>query len=317
MRPLRFIAAMLVCVAASSFDARAQQLTMTLDEARIVARNAFLSGNRSLAWQIASRLVEADPSDVQALILQSATAPDFGQPDLGRVAGRRAWQQADTKQLKHEAAFYAGRAALAEGKYGLAKLWLRRAHDTARDEATRANLAGQFGQLRAMAPVTTQLRFSALPSSNLNGGSETEFLIIDGLDTVGLLSGSAQALSGTRLTGDLLVRLRLSEGKGHKTQLSLRGYATHNILSDEARALAPDVDGRDLNQQVAEIGLIHQIAPQGLPIPDQYSLSYGHIWYGGAPLSDYFRLQLGRTVVDRPANAAAAFGGGRDLKLAQ
>jgi len=274
--------------------AAAETLSLPVPAARGLARDAFRAGEFQLANQLANALLQARPGDTAALLLLAATEPLLGRPEAGRKAGRAAWRSTDVEGLKHEAAFYTARAALFEGRYTAAQIWLRRAYETTEDAAKRDSIALDYQRLRAVNPWTSSLSFSISPSSNLNGGSSYDLLLIEDLPIYGFLSGSAQALSGTTATVEASLGYKVFRSRTQETVLGFTGLHSFNTLSSEAKQIAPDSTGSDFNQALVEISLEHRWATAPAPLPDSYALSAGKRFFGGEALDDYARLALQR-----------------------
>lgn len=283
------------CVAMFCSAAAAERLTFSISEARGVAREAFLANNYALANTLAHGLLAADPNDPTALILLAATEPLLGRPAEGQKAGAQAWRTSSSQTLRHEAAFYTARAAVFQKRFGSAQLWLRRAYQTSSTPAQHARVAQDFKRVRAVSPWTSRLSFSINPTNNLNGGSQSSFLVIDEFYPIGTLSGAAQALSGVRSSVEAELGYKISRGPNHQTALSVHGYHSFNYLSSEARTLAPGVEGSDFDYAVAEVALDHRLGKVPGPLPDSYSLTVGQTWYGGNELGRYVRLGVGRS----------------------
>ncbi len=271
--------------------------TISLDQARGLARRAFLAGDYELANYLAQGLILANAHDVAALILLAATEPLLGRADAGRKAGAAAWRLSESKGLRHEIAFYTARAALFDKRFLASKFWLRRAWQSAGDDSQRARIAHDFRRVKAVSPWTGRLTASLAPSSNLNSGSQWDWLLIDDTFIVGELSGAAQALSGwhAALSGDL--GYKVSRGNRHETILGLSAYHSFNFLSSEARILAPDVANADLNFASLRLFVDHKWQPPSQALlPDHLRLSYGKNWYGGDALGSFATLKIGRTL---------------------
>ena len=288
----RFLIGLILCL--WPVLATAQSVELTLDQARSLARRAFLSGDTVFANELAHGLITANPDDVGALLLLAATEPLMGRAKEGREAGAKAWTLAETDTLRHEAAFYTARAAVFDRSFANAQFWLRRAYDTAQTEAQERRVAVDFQRVRAVSPWVSTLNFSVSPSSNLNGGASSPFLVIDDFAGIGVLSGTAQALSGVRADVQIGLGYRFARSDKSQTTLKFDGYHNFNTLSSEARTLAPGVPGSAFNQAVAEISVVHdRFAPVG-PLPSQYSLAFGRSWFGGQALDEYARVGLAR-----------------------
>ncbi|MEM9248370.1 MAG: surface lipoprotein assembly modifier [Pseudomonadota bacterium] len=274
-------------------DVRAD--TLSYDQARLLAENAWISGNVPLANQLARLMSEARPDDVAALLMLSATETALGRPEEGRAAGRRAFAQAESDAARYQAAYLASSGAMADERYGAAQYWLRRAYQSAETETQRDRIAGAFGAVRRASPWQVRLAFNVAPSSNVNGGSDSPFLVIDDSPFVGVLSGAARALSGVEASVTGTFAYTFAETAAGRTSLAFHGYRSFVFLSEEAQDIAPRAEGSDFEYGVGEIELRHQIADAPGPLPDTYSLAFGQTWYGGDRLDRVGRLTLART----------------------
>ncbi|MBT0958630.1 DUF560 domain-containing protein [Alphaproteobacteria bacterium KMM 3653] len=284
-----------LALAIPGHDAQAETRSLTLPQARLLARDALRDGQPALAYALAQRLLQANPDDVHALLVIAASAPLLGDAKAGREAGRAAFQAAKTPGLKFEAALMAARAAEIEEKYAVAQYWLRRAHQAAERPEHEAAAARVFQSVRRKSPFSARLSFSYAPSSNLNGGSTAEFLEVDDVVYAAALSGSARALSGTRLSFSGALSYDLSRGQDHNTKLGLNFYRSFNSLSEEAEDLAPNVEGSDLDYGVLDLTLTHKLRESAAYLPDEYSLTFGQSWYGGDALEQRLRLGVAKT----------------------
>ncbi|WP_157968883.1 hypothetical protein [Tropicimonas sp. IMCC34011] len=312
-RALAAVAAFALCLAVPEAP-RAEEISLSIPEARELARRAFRAGDDALANALGRKLRLADPEDPTALILIAATSPSLGDAKAGREAGAEAWRMAGSDGLKHEAAWYTSRAAAADDSWIAAQFWMRRAYGTAPDDSTRDRVGEAFGRMRAVSPLTVRLSFSNGRTDNINGGSSSEWLVLDDSLPVGRLSGTARALSGTRTSATLAAARTLSRGTDHRTALTFDGYRTWNELSEEAREQAPGIEGSAFDYGAAEIGLTHSIAPGDLPVPDTYALAFGKSWYGYEPLDRSARLSLGRSV-ELPGEVDLRLGAGLERRL--
>jgi|GEM_PF-2967283 len=281
--------------------------SLTLDQARGLARHAFRAGNYRLANELAHGLLRADPDDVSALILLAATEPFLGRPEQGRKAGARAWRLPGGENLRHEIAFYTARAALREERFELTKFWLRRAYETTDGEVARNRLARDFQQVRALSPWSGYISGNIAPSSNLNGGSTWSWLLIDDLFVVGEMNGASQALPGWKanLQGGLSYKFQQSATSVTSLGLDLSHQAA--FLSDEAKRMVTEeippgsgtfvqtVRNSDLATSTARLSLTHIRRPDNSWTPDSLRLSFGQHWVAFEPSAHFVALDLGRT----------------------
>lgn len=274
---------------------KADPLTLSIPQARVLAQDLYRAGQLKLAHDLAQGLLKHNPKDVSALIIIAATAPVLGQPGQGRKAGQLAYKTTDNAILRYEAAQFTAKAALLEGRYALSQFWLRKTAQIAPNPTHRRQAITDFRRVRALNPWRTSLGISFAPMSNINGGSDDKELIINGIWPIGVLSGNAQALSGYRLTIDAKSSFRIRQSKSSSTHAGLRFYQTINALSKEAKALAPDGKGSDYNLSLAEISLRHSFSHKPGAGPFSIELSFGKMWFGGDDLSRMARLDFGKS----------------------
>ena len=304
------LGAVAILAAALPRLAPAEEVRMTLDQARALAQEAYRQGRPDVANRIGRQLVEADPDDSAALIVLAATEPLLGRPAEGRRAGRLAFAKAETDEDKYTAAYFASRAAFAEERYTAAQVWLRRAWHRAETDAQRDRVSDAFASVRRASPWRVEFAANVAPNSNVNGGSSSDFLIIDDDTTlpIGVLSGTAKALSGVTASVSGEISYALSRGERHRTTVTFRGYRTFNSLSDEAEEIAPDAKGSDFDYAVAELDLTHRVAAPIALLPDRVSLAFGRTWYGGEQVDRVLRATLSRSFSLGPGTVARLTG---------
>lgn len=275
--------------------AMAEKVNVTLGQAHSIGRQAFEQNNYRLAYSVAKQLLVARPDDVGALILLAASAPHIEKPKEGRIAGRKAFLIAKNPDQKLNAATYAAVASARETRPLVTQLWLRRAYQQAETDVQRDAIAKQYRLYSRTSPVRLSFTANISPSSNLNGGSDSRFLTIDGVYPIGVLNGAAQALSGVRASVSGRLTYTLSERPTHKTTLTFMGSASRVHLSGDARSLAPSVSDSDLADTQISTRLTHQIAHKGRPIPDTYSVTVGQTWFGGNAYYSYATIGASRS----------------------
>lgn len=281
-----------ICLIAFAAPTYAQIFELSLDEGRVAARQAALTGNFELARELALGLTQANPDDRIALIILAAVQPQMGAPRAGRAAGARAYRLSRSDGERYEAARLVALAAANEDRYTLSQIWLRRAVINAPDDSAIQQTQRDYRGIRALNPLSVNLGFSVTPSSNVNGGSETDVNIIDGLPgLVGVLSGDAQALSGLAATADLRLAYAVSRGTDQRTSLTARAYARSVWLSDEASTIAPTSRNSDFGSQVLEFGITHQRRAGDGSV--SAALLTGASWFGSDLGATYNRATLG------------------------
>lgn len=266
------------------------QVTYGLEDAITVAQNALNAGQPDIAYEIAESLVKIDGADVEALIVLSRAANKIGLYDKAIRAGHAAWHRAKTDMQRYQAALVTAQALSASGARTRAQIWLRRATDAAPDDTLKSVAIRDFRYVRDRNPWTTNLSFGLSPSSNINNGSKSDTLEIDGLTYI--LSGDARALSGIeyQLGADTEFSHQISEKTWAYADAAYDGK--FYSLSPDAKAQAPGFDAADLTYHEASLtfGLTTFLAPRlG---PTDMSLTQGWAWSGGDLLARYTRFDL-------------------------
>lgn len=270
--------------------ASAEVLHLSPSDAHQLARQALQQGKPELALTVAQTLLQHDPHEAATHFIIARAFQQLRQPQKGRRAARLAFRHAQIKEDKFQSAQLAARLALEDNSPTAAQVWLRRSLLHLPDDRLRPRVEQDYKILRQMSPWRFGVNLSVAPSNNLNNGADSRFSVIDGVPAVGILSGSAQALSGTRASADLSLGYRLSQSTGNSTHLGLR-YLAHRVrLSDAARALAPTVENSDLAFNYAELSLAQR--QQGRHGQWDYGLALGRSWYGGDPYQRIQRLHL-------------------------
>jgi hypothetical protein len=272
--------------------AQAQQDTviLTQDNAVIVAQQAVLSGDLSLGYAIARRLVEADPTNARALLIIAATAPSLGLASEARQAGRAAWRLTGDPILRYEIARHTAKAAMVEGRVLATQFWLRRAADMAPTPDAYDQTASDIKALRDAQRLRYAVDVSISPSDNLNNGARGGLLTIDDWFTVGPLSADAQALSGVRATAQ--AQLTYALGTTGRTVVGLRGYATVNRLSQAAQdSVQGLLTGSDLNVVQLEAMATQELRLPGGDWPVLVTVAAGNTWAGGQDVGQHLRVE--------------------------
>ncbi len=277
--------------------AAAQSFELSLDAGRVAARQAALAGNFTLARDLALALLAADANDRTALIVLAAVQPQLGAPRNGRQAGVQAFRLSQTGDERYEAARLIALAAANEERYTLAQFWLRRAAINAPNDPALEQTRSDYRGVRNLNPWSANLEFSVTPSSNLNGGTNSDCLFfIPATDPderpfcVGELSGASQELSGLVANADLRLAYAVSRSPVQRTTLTARANARSVWLSQDAREIVPDSSNSDFGSQILEFGVLHQRRlGDGTFSADAVS---GLAWFGGDLGTNYYRTSL-------------------------
>jgi hypothetical protein len=260
----------------------------------LFAKAEFLlqTGDVVSALAVANEIVFENPNDSRALVLLGRTQIAANRPDLARATARRAWWVSRRMpDLQFDAARLGARAAADQQRFGAARIWLRLAADVASNPARRVAIAESMAAVRQMDPSSMQLSFAIIPSSNINGGSSADILIVDGIETPLALSGDARALSGLEARIDIAKSWRLSQDVGGTTLLGFRVSGAGFRLSKTAREQAPDVTGADFATATAELSLSRVISQPTHQL--RYRGTLGRAWHGGSPESVRLRFDVG------------------------
>ncbi|WP_157440959.1 tetratricopeptide repeat protein [Aestuariivita boseongensis] len=288
----------LICALALPLAAQAESpgssddIQLSAEEVRHLAAGALRAGDNATAIRIARGLLKADPEDPIAYFILSMAHAALGETTLSRKAARYAFQYADDPGDRVRAGQLAAKSAVAEERYSLAQLWLRRSAIHAVSDAEKAAIAQDYQALRRLNPWSMRLNLALRPSSNVNNGSEDALQIIDGVPVTGILSGSAQALSGLIATADLSLRYRFQANQTSATYAGLRLYTKHIALSSSAKAKAPGLRNSDLSQQFLETSVDHARKLRGGILGG--TLATGQSWYGNNPTYRFVRASARR-----------------------
>lgn len=296
---MRRLATALVLAAALALPAggealKGQALTVTLAQAPAVARQALLAGQPEIAARLARGVVAQQPGNLVALLVLSAAEGMLGHPAAAEKTARQAWRLAKTPAERFEAAMLIANALNARKATVRAGFWTRRAAQIAPDEARRNRAIAGLRAIRRMTPWRSRLRFGLTPSSNINNGSKSDTMVIDGLPFA--LSGGAQALSGLEISYGANTRYRraLSERLSLHMGAAVEGKAYR--LSESARHQAPELSASDLAYQAVQISVGATLRGARPANATGATLTLGKNFYGGAALADFAEIELSRTL---------------------
>lgn len=303
---------MLAVALPASHAAGEPMVAVAPQQAREAAVAAWQAGDLATARQIARSLVARDAADPLAQHLLALIA--LAENDLpgARQAARRAFGGAQSDLQRRSAALVAANVAAREERGLALRYWLRQATDATNDPAARMQGRAALNSLRALSPWSSALRFSVSPSSNVNGGADSAFNIVEGVDYIGTLDGDAQALSGVigTMTGDL--GYRIAQSATSETRLTAGLYLKRVALSAEAKEQAVSLTGADLATTSLDLGVTHLMRPAGMKGTLELGLSFGASDEGGDGARS-LRLDATRR---RPVGKAAeiTLGAGWDME---
>lgn len=272
----------------------AETVSVTRAQAILVGRAAYLDGNAALADAVARQLVQANPQDVEALLLLSASEQALGHASAGYDYGQRAWAVARAARkpriLRYEIARQTAHAAMAGNRLSAAGRWLRRSMTVAPDPATKAQSAADLAHVVAATPLTFSGSFQVSPTDNVNHGAATGLLAID-TTVIGGISGWSVARAGYLAAGQLTATRNLGVTASGKARNSLSfglSGVLHWLTASETRA-NPDLRAHDLDYYSATAGWTHEIALPGHNRPLSLTAEVEQTWYDGQPYAPTLR----------------------------
>lgn len=299
-------------------SAAAQDVTVTFDQANILARQAFAAKDFVSANKLSYSVLQQRPDDPAALVMAAATDPALGQGDRGWRQGRRAFKLAKDPTLRFEAAYFTASAAVSEERYNSAKYWLRRAYQVAPNDAAKARVGQLFKGVAQRSPLTVNLNFDISPSSNINNGSrEDSFQSTFNGGSVLSLSPDAQALSGLQYSASAAFQYKLSETASKRTTLNFGLQARYYSLSSSSKADLKAFDdaqeaigfdrrnitAADFKYETIYAGLRQQIVAKDQKSSLSYGFTLGQSWYGGNSLSRFIGGNISRVQVLNPTRS--------------
>ncbi|MCB1343421.1 MAG: hypothetical protein KDK24_20625 [Pseudooceanicola sp.] len=269
--------ARIILIALLPFGLRAEEISLSLPQARALAEAALARQDYALAVRMGQGLLEANRRDTGAWYLVAAAQAGQGNPRAARAAVTRAYRFAQTPGDKTRAAELAARFAVREGRPTMAQAWLRRAAIHIDTPEQEARLAADYRALRRINPWSFALRTDVRPSNNVNGGSSAVYNVIDDVIAPDFPLAT-QALEGTVASVDARVGYRLRASASSATTLGGRLYVQRVKLAGSARAVNPLARDSDYGATWGEISLHHGFQVQGGTAAVELTL--GESWYG-------------------------------------
>ncbi|MBT8460858.1 MAG: hypothetical protein KJN60_14405, partial [Boseongicola sp.] len=268
--------------------------TLSIPQARAIARQAIQTGNIALADQISSALLQRDPDDAEALLIRALSARSAGALDVAEDAAAAAYRASNNPALQFDAAIMVADLKARKEQFTRAELWLRRADNVAPDERRKEIAARAFRNVSRLNPLSIQLRFTARPSNNVNNGAETLEIELGGLPFS--IDPSGQQLGGYEASAGLSLAYRLSENETQKTEALAELYFRKIWLDSRAKELVPTASGSDFDYGVVIAGVRHQRLIWPELGTSEFTGLLGNSWYGGEELARWGELQLRQTV---------------------
>lgn len=284
-------------------------LTLVVSSYAYSPQTAFadpIAGQGAIVSELSRSTQTEAQTTFTALRTRALEKMQSGQPVEAARLAALAFQAAESRAQKRDAARLAAAARYGAGQHVRAEWWLRRAANYAVTPAETAQIRQDFNEVRRNNPWRARLDFNIAPSDNINGGAREEIFYLD--EFAFLLSPDSLALSGVQYSAEADLSFRLSESMRHRTTLGLYLYGRTFSLSSDARASAPHLSGSDYALTLAELSLSHQqflfdgLGHTGI------TLAAGRAWYGGDPLWQHARLSLSQAIPLGP-NATATVQG--------
>lgn len=285
-------------------------LTLTIPEARAMARKALLAGDFKTAAILGRTLLKRDRDDFTALIILAGAEQAMGQNTLAITHAKRAYGLSGLKQARFDAAMIISRAEFGEKHFVAAQYWLRRSGQTAPNRRLAALARREFRYVARVKPFETRFEVTIAPSSNVNNGAQSGRITINGLPFV--LSGDAQALAGTVATLGLKVSRRFWGRAGETGHVGVNLLSRSARLTPAARALSGGKSGADYAFAAAEI----EVGLSGAGGADSGLFTIGRNWYGGTTLSDYVRTEVSQAfTINKTTALAVGLSAERQIRL--
>lgn len=272
------------------------QTRISLAEGEVFAQQALRSGQPQVALDIATALLQADPDDASVLTILAQAQLRLGNIDEAKTAARAAWRAGVTERERFIAAVTMADILAADEAYTRSQIWLRRAIQTAPGPQSEAVAINAFRRVRQENPLAIEMRFGLVPSDNVNAGNSNETIsfayLPDGLSEIQFpVPADQRPLSGIEISAQTDLRYRISQTDTSRTSLEFGVYGRTYVMSDSAKASAPDVTGESLSYMQASLGLLHQWVANDTPF--SANLNYSHAWAGGQPYTQDLSASLG------------------------
>ena len=284
----------------------AQDRQLSLPEARELALRAAASGRSDVALALSDELLRHDPTDSAAFFARATSQLSMGDWKNAYKSGRLAFRHSAEPDHKYQAARLTAIAALGQDRTTATQFWLRRAADLAPGPTERDRVYRNYQVLQAQNPWRYRFDASITPSSNVNGGSDSAFNIIEGVPLVGYLSASAQALSGWVGQTNGSLSYRLHRGSNSQTHLHGSAYVKQVWLSDEAKRKAPTFQAESLAATSIELAVSHSIALTKPGSALRFRLGARDYWQGG---DRAYQAALGSVFYLVPVSSKVSFSG--------
>lgn len=286
----------LAAFACAAIAGQADELRLTLPEARGAAARLLEAGQPEAALMLAEGVLLGAPRDVPGHLLKAKALRDLGRDTEAVEAARAAWSEADGARDRFFSAMMLAQTRSSAGQKGVAQYWLRRAAHIAPDEELKAAAIRDFRHVRRMTPWRLSLDLTLEPSDNLNGAPKTNTFTFAGLPFV---NPAAVPLSGMRYGAGIDYVYRFNLGERSRLNLGATLDVERVKFSSAARDKVPGVKNSDYRQDVLGLSLGYERrGAEGLSL-GAARVSVQRHWLAGEPLADSVRLDLshGRAVM--------------------
>ena len=283
--------AMGLCLGSLAQPANAEPLVLTPEGMVQMAALLIERGRPDQGLRFAEALLQQNPTDPTALILKARAERDLARYPQSVATARLAWASADQPRDRYGAALAVAQGLASDGQKLRAQVWLRHAIQNAPDDTAKALAVRDLRYVRNRSRLALRFDFALRPSSNVNGGTYER--TVDFLGLPFTISPDSRALSGGKVQAAVTAQYRIAESAEAKTDLRFGTLQNRAWLSRSAKRDAPMADAGDYAFSGYEIGL-----DQAWKLPSQTgeataSVTFGHNRYGGAPMSNYARVDLG------------------------
>ncbi len=251
---LRRLALICTLTATAGSFAQAQEVRLSLDEARAAAAKMLQIGEPEAALILAEGVLLGAPGDVQGLLLKARALQEMGKHQDARKSAKLAWRTSDTEREKFYAAMVQAGTSASNGQKGVAQYWLRRAAHIAPEDQMRGAAVHDLRRVRRATPWRLNLALTFEPSDNLNGGAKNESTDINGITVF----PGTRPLSGLRygLKADFSYRVPLSRTSRLKFGADVE--FTRAELSDDARKIDPNAENNDYREDSFGVSLDYE-----------------------------------------------------------
>ncbi|WP_299769351.1 surface lipoprotein assembly modifier [uncultured Tateyamaria sp.] len=276
--------------------------TFTVEQARVLARQALYAGRFDLARDVATVLVRTNPEDAYAYGILAAAQSRLKAHKQARSAARLSYKHSETPAQKFGAARTAASIAFQQERPTASQIWLRLAATHAENPKQEEVLSRDYAKVRRANPLRFNINLSVAPSDNVNNGTDNVLEVINDVPTLGVFNGSSRALPGTVGTLDVQLRYRIAQSKKSQTSVMGRLYTRRVDLSESAEDIAPNVKNSDFASTYVEAGIDHAFALGAPGNSLRLGGALGASWFGGDRSYDFLKLNLSRGLKLSPSS---------------